>query len=165
MEWVERFWATRFGSQLKAAGPSRVHRELPFVLRLAEPLGFTLMLRGQIDLLVEQADGSAQVVDYKTALQPAEALAPYAFQLGCYALAAAKFLQPGTRVLTGISFLREPDPSPLFQVAQPGLEATLAASAHALVQAQLDGRWAGLARGQCEAIGCGYVYRCHPAPG
>ena len=147
--------------QLKAAGAQHVHRELPFMLRLDDGHGFTLMLRGQIDLLVEQADGSAQVVDYKTTTQPAEGLAPYSFQLGCYALAAARFVKPGTAVHTGISFLRDEDPSPLFQTAPAGLEATLAGHAKALVKAQLDGRWHGLQKPQCEAIGCGYIYRCH----
>ena len=163
VEWVERFWATKFGMQLKAAGAARVHRELPFMLRLDDGQGFSLMLRGQIDLLVEQSDGSAQVVDYKTATKPAEGLAPYAFQLGCYALAAAKFVKAGTAVHTGISFLRDEDPSPLFQTAPAGLEATLAGQAKALVQAQLDGKWNGLTKNQCDAIGCGYVYRCHGA--
>ncbi|MBS1152862.1 MAG: ATP-dependent helicase UvrD/PcrA, partial [Myxococcaceae bacterium] len=161
IDWVERFWATKFGLQLKAAGAARVHRELPFMLRLDDGHGFLLMLRGQIDLLVEQADGSAQVVDYKTAARPAEGLTPYAFQLGCYALAAAKFLKAGTAVQTGISFLRDEDPSPLFLTAPAGLEATLAGHARALVQAQLDGRWSGLEKQQCQAIGCGYLYRCH----
>ena len=162
VEWVERFWATKFGKQLKAAGVQRVHRELPFMLRLDDGQGFTLMLRGQIDLLVEQGDGSAQVVDYKTTRQPADGLAAYSFQLGCYALAAAKFVKPGTAVHTGISFLRDEDPSPLFQTAPPGLEASLAGQARALVQAQLSGRWDGREKKQCEAIGCGYIYRCHP---
>ncbi len=163
LDWVQAFWATPFGQQLKALGPSRVHRELPFMLRLEDSEGFSLMLRGQLDLLVEQADGTAQVVDYKTATKPARGLEPYAFQLGCYALAAAKFVMPGTRVQTGISFLRDPDVSPLFQTALPGLERSLAGQAKALVRAQLDGNWSGLPRAECEAIGCGYIYRCHGA--
>lgn len=156
--WVERFWNTHFGLSMRHA---RVHRELPFMLRLDDGAGFQLMLRGQIDLLVEQPDGSAQVVDYKTALMPPEGLTPYAFQLGCYALATAKFTKPGTPVKTGISFLREPDPSPLFVSAAPGLEASLATQARALAQAQVTGNWPGHPRARCEAIGCGYLYRCH----
>jgi len=161
-EWVEKYWGTRFGAELKAAGAARVHRELPFVLRLDDGAGFTLMLRGQIDLLVDNGDGTARVVDYKTARRPAEGLAPYAFQLGCYALAATKFLERRVQVETGISFLREGDPSPMFLTAPAGLEAALAGQARALVQAQLDGRWPGLEKARCEALGCGYVYRCHP---
>ncbi len=159
--WVEAFWNTGFGRQLRAAGPGRVHRELPFMLKLEDGEGFGLMLRGQIDLLVDGADGTAQVVDYKTSKRPAEGLAPYAFQLGCYALAAAKFLVGGAKVETGISFLRERDPSPQFLTVAPGLEAQLARQARALVRAQLDGRWEGRERPQCESLGCGYVYRCH----
>jgi ATP-dependent exoDNAse (exonuclease V) beta subunit len=163
LEWVLRFWATPFGAQLKAAGPTRVHRELPFVLKLEDSEGFALMLRGQIDLLLEGADGSAQVVDYKTSKEPPDGLKPYAFQLGCYALAAAKLVRSDVKVLTGISFLMEADPSPRFVTAEPGLEAQLAAQAKALVRAQLDGRWSGHEKSTCEALGCGYVYRCHPA--
>ena len=101
------------------------------------------------------------MVDYKTALMPPEGLTPYAFQLGCYALATAKLTAPGTVVTTGISFLREADPSPLFVSAPPGLEASLAGQARALTRAQIDGSWPGLPRARCEAIGCGYIYRCH----
>ena len=162
LKWVEAFWRTPFGLELSAAGPARVHRELPFMLKLDDSDGFSLMLRGQIDLLVDDGNGSARVVDYKTSLKPPEGLAPYAFQLGCYALAAAKFLVGGAKVQTGISFLREADPSPIFVTAAPGLEAQLAGQARALVRAQLDGRWEGLEKNRCDALGCGYVYRCHP---
>jgi ATP-dependent helicase/nuclease subunit A len=162
LDWVEAFWSTRFGIGLKALGPTRVHRELPFVLRLSDAEGFTLMLRGQIDLLVDAGNGRVQVVDYKSSKQPPEGLAPYSFQLGCYALAAANFLNAQAQVETGISFLREKDPEPLFASPAAGLEVALAGQARALLQAQLDGKWSGLEKDRCQALGCGYVYRCHP---
>jgi CRISPR/Cas system-associated exonuclease Cas4 (RecB family) len=159
-DWVERFWSTPWG---RALVKSRVHRELPFVLRLDDADGFSLFLRGQIDLLVETAAGAVQVVDYKTSVEPREGLAPYAFQLGCYALAAARFVKEGVKVETGIAFLREADPSPRFlEVPLGELERSLAGQARALVAAQLEGRWPGLELARCEGLGCGYVYRCHP---
>jgi ATP-dependent exoDNAse (exonuclease V) beta subunit len=161
--WVRRFLETPFARAMQ-----NVHRELPFVLRL-EDGDFALHLRGQIDLLVLNADGSATVVDYKTSVEPTDGLDAYRFQLGCYALAAQALLGPSTGsghalpVHTGIAFLRESDPSP--KLLPPGArvdEAWLAQQAHALVTAQIRGEWQGLPEARCRALGCGYASRCHP---
>lgn len=163
--WVERFWATPFGAQLARAGEAKVHRELPFVLRLGDAgEGAVLHLRGQIDLLFESPDGTAVVVDYKTSKQPPAGLEPYAFQLGCYALAARHFVQSGVEVKTGISFLREENAEPRFAPAAAKtelFERELVEQARKLLDAQLDGTWPGLPLPKCELLGCGYRYRCH----
>jgi ATP-dependent exoDNAse (exonuclease V) beta subunit len=165
LEWVSRFWRSRYGVALGALGATRVHRELPFVLRLTDG-DFQLLLRGQIDLLVEQPDDTLEVVDFKTSLQPAAGLEVYRFQLGCYALAARHFASRPVAVRCGISFLREPDVEPRWLEA-PGLadaelERELVEQARALTQAQVSRSWAGRERPRCEALRCGFIYRCHP---
>jgi len=150
--WVARFLATAFAKSLE-----NVHRELPFVLRLEDGDGFTLHLRGAIDLLaLDDARGSgATIIDYKTSLRPSDGLDAYRFQLGCYVLAARAMLGD-VPIRAGIAFLREADPTP--ELLPAGVEVDerwLAAQARALVTAQIDGRWQG----------CGYVYRCHPSGG
>jgi CRISPR/Cas system-associated exonuclease Cas4 (RecB family) len=166
LEWVTRFWRSRFGASLPALGDARVHRELPFVLTLREPAGqFRLQLRGQIDLLVEPEEGPLLVVDYKTAVQPPAGLEPYRFQLGCYALAARRFADRPVSVRSGIVFLREYDVEPRYLDSLPSddeLEGSLAAQALVLTQAQVSGQWVGRERARCEALHCGFVYRCHP---
>jgi ATP-dependent exoDNAse (exonuclease V) beta subunit len=155
--WVRRFLETPF-----ARAMTDVRRELPFVLRLTDAQGFTLHLRGQIDLLVINGDGSATVVDYKTSVRPEDGLDAYRFQLGCYVL-AAKALLGDVPIRAGIAFLREADASP--QLLPPGVpidEGSLATQARALVSAQISGDWQGLPEARCRSLGCGYVSRCHP---
>lgn len=167
LEWVTRFWKSRFGASLPALTEARVHRELPFVLTLRDDDGFRVLLRGQIDLLVEAESGELVVVDYKTATMPPAGLEPYRFQLGCYALAAARFAgaQFEGVVRAGISFLRELDVEPRFLDSLPdlgALERSLAREAKALMRAQVDGHWPGRELPRCEALHCGFRYRCHP---
>ncbi len=88
-------------------GDSRVGAEVPFVLSVAGTL-----VRGSIDLLVERADDSVLVVDYKTDRlrdrDPEQMVARYAVQRDLYALAAAA---RGTPVETAYVFLERPDPA------------------------------------------------------
>ena len=160
MGWVERFWDSTFGRSLPRA---TIHRELPFALRLGGGAGPALVLRGQIDLLLVHA-GEVLVIDYKTATMPAAGLEPYRFQLGCYALAAQRFLGPSLPVRAGIVFLRDESPEPHFlpHLDVSDLAASLARESAGLAQAQRTGDWPGRPRERCEALGCGYVYRCHP---
>ena len=86
-------------------GGDRCRAEVPFVLSVAGTL-----LRGSIDLLVERADGSVLVVDYKTNRldggDPEAAARRYEAQRDLYALAAAA---RGTPVETAYVFLEAPD--------------------------------------------------------
>jgi ATP-dependent helicase/nuclease subunit A len=160
MAWVERFWASDFGRSL---GGATVHRELPFALRLPSADGPTLVLRGQIDLLVVH-EGEVLVIDYKTSTMPTAGLEPYRFQLGCYALAAQRFVGASLPIRAGIVFLRDESPEPHFLPDLHGdeLAALLARESAGLAQAQRTGVWPSRPRERCEALGCGYVYRCHP---
>jgi ATP-dependent exoDNAse (exonuclease V) beta subunit len=159
--WALRFLESPFGARLPKA--RRVLRELPFVLRLSDG-DFSLHLRGQIDLLV--IDEAVEVVDYKTTTPAAAGLEPYAFQLGCYVLAARRFVQaPGVEVRAGISYLKHDDAAPRFLDALPdegALERQLVAQAKALVTAQATRAWAQRPLERCAALGCGYRFRCHP---
>jgi ATP-dependent helicase/nuclease subunit A len=159
--WVERFWKTGFARATMAG--AKVHRELPFALRLGDGVGPSLVLRGAIDLLVVTA-GELLVIDYKTSPRTADGLEPYRFQLGCYALAAQRFL-PGTRkVRAGIVFLRDESPEPEFlsELEPSRLSAALIDETAGLAHSQRTGQWPGRPRERCDALGCGYVYRCHP---
>ena len=159
--WVERFWSSAFARGLPRAGA--VHRELPFALRLSGGEGPSLVLRGQIDLLVVHPN-ELVVIDYKTATSPPEGVEPYRFQLGCYALAAQRFVPGERKVRAGIVFLRDESPEPHFlsDFDPRQLAAPLAQESAGLAEAQRTGNWPGRPRGRCEALGCGYVYRCHP---
>ncbi len=79
----ESFWATNLSKDILAS--KRVYPEMPFIYKT--PYG---LLKGQIDLLYEKADGEWVVLDYKTnRVQPdgLEAVARrYEWQLGLYAL-------------------------------------------------------------------------------
>jgi ATP-dependent exoDNAse (exonuclease V) beta subunit len=162
LEWVRRLCASDFGRRLRSLGEARVHRELPFVLSLRGEGRLQLRLRGQIDLLLD--DEVLTVVDYKTSLMPPAGLEAYRFQLRCYALAARRFAGRPVPVRAGVSFLKEPDPAPRF-LAEPleleALEVELVEQARALLRAQASGHWPRRDRGWCDALGCGYVDRCH----
>jgi ATP-dependent helicase/nuclease subunit A len=166
---VEGFLATDFaGRSLRNAGP-RVHRELPFLLRVGtDQDGLTLHVKGQIDLLIEDAHGGATVVDYKFSHPHPAGIDPYRFQLRCYALAAQHMVKPGVPVQTGIAFLRGPRGEPV--VVPPygegelgAFRAELLVAARQLLTLRRGGEWPGHERAECERIHCGYRYRCHPA--
>ncbi len=161
--WVEGFLSTRFAANLARSGEGRVHRELPFLLRLSDG-ELALSLKGQIDLLFED-EGTAVLVDYKASHRPESGLLSYAFQLDCYALAACRFVAPGVQVRTGIAFLRERVPEPELcgaEVDAPALERRLLASARELLGMTQRREWPGREKAICDAISCGYRYRCHP---
>lgn len=165
LRWVHGFWASPAGRRIASLGESRVHRELPFVLPLRSPSGdFTLHLRGQIDLVIDGPEG-LEVLDYKTSRAPPAGLGSYAFQLGCYAVAAAALLADERPVRAGLVFLRDDDPSPRFLpsvVDAATLRSGLVAEARALTTSQITRVFEGRPLETCRALGCGYVYRCHP---
>jgi ATP-dependent exoDNAse (exonuclease V) beta subunit len=163
--WVQRFLASPFGRHLGGVRPERVHRELPFAVRLEDgPLA--VLLRGQLDVLVEE-DDALTVIDYKTGRPGEDGAERYRFQLECYALAARALAGPGgPKVRAAVVFLQEADPAPRFLAAGRGAadgpEARVLEVARALLRAQAGGGWATRPRVQCEKLHCGFQYRCHP---
>lgn len=95
-ELIERFVSSPLAAQLKTA--KTLHREVDFMLSwpldTANPQA---IFSGQIDVLFQTREGEWHLWDYKTGQFPAsvadaELLAPYALQLGLYALAAERHL-------------------------------------------------------------------------
>lgn len=152
---VEHFWSSDFGREL-AENAKHLHRELPFALRLrGRP---DLVLRGQIDLLLER-ENELVVIDYKTtARTPLDA---HRFQLGCYALAARRFTNDTRPIRTGVIFLLEDSLEPVFEEFHLE-ERELLSAAAGFAEAQRSGEWAGRRREVCVSLGCGYLDRCHP---
>ena len=167
LEEVEAFLSTRFAAGLARAGAARVHRELPFLLRLPEVEGLSLHVKGKIDLLVEEEDGGALVVDYKFSRRHPAGLAPYAFQLDCYALAARQLVKDGVPVRSGIAFLQEGRAEPELRTREESADPeqfarALATAGRRLLEASQRFEWTGRESETCRAIRCGYLYRCHP---
>ncbi len=163
---VESFLGTAFARKLQAAGAVRVHRELPFVLRLGHR--FALHLKGQIDLLFEDEAGGATIVDYKFSRRHPTGLAAYGFQLDCYALAARYFVQEDVPIRTGIAFLKEPGREPELRpkakkVELEALESRLVYGVERLLEASRSHIWPGIEPSKCAALRCGFQYRCHGA--
>lgn len=162
LDWVTRLFSSDFGRRLRGLGEARVHRELPFVLGIRDGGSFRLLLRGQIDLLID--DEVLTVVDYKASRLPPCGLAAYRFQLRCYALAATRFAGRDVAVRAGVAFLRETDPRPHF-LEEPleleGLKVELLGQARALVKAQASGLWPTRPPARCGELGCGFVDRCY----
>jgi ATP-dependent exoDNAse (exonuclease V) beta subunit len=157
------FLESPLGQRMAQAGPQRLRRELPFVLRLSRAEGPELLLRGQIDaLLLDQA--GATVVDYK--LSRTRPVERYASQLDAYALAARELTSGTVPVQTGVVFLRSPG-APFAGRPAPD-EARLAAIRDGLLDAGRDiargratGDWPKVPRSRCEALECGFLGRCH----
>jgi ATP-dependent helicase/nuclease subunit A len=145
-----------------AAGLELVGREVPFVLPLPrrEP---RLFLHGRLDVLARRAQRHV-VRDYKYAAPSDAAVAAYGPQLGAYRLAVLAagadavdaelvFLRGGTAVRA------------LAALDADAEEHALVESGARLGQALADGGPEAFgkkpaARGECEALGCGYVRRC-----
>ena len=163
---VERFLRSDYAGRTGKRGGGLVQRELPFLLRLPDGnAGPDIFLKGTIDLLVEE-EGGVSVVDYKSGGPDHPlGLAPYRFQLACYALAAWELSGRQARVRAGISFLGAADPEPRWDDELPALEAfahTLRERAERLLEASASGVFPGLAPARCSALHCGHLLRCHP---
>jgi len=135
-------------------------RETPFFITLEES-GFTLHVRGRIDLLTD--DGERLVVsDYKYGRPGA---ADYRLQMECYALAAAKAL-PGREVSAEIIYLRERAERRALALAPAAdTRAHLLGLGRALAAARASGDYPRRPpdASACRALGCGYVGRCRRA--
>ena len=89
---VEAFQGSQFMQQLLAS--PKLVREYAFYLQLSSAGQTSHYLKGFIDALVWQDDGSLLIVDYKTGRGKAD-MAGYQSQADCYALAGLALLQKG----------------------------------------------------------------------
>lgn len=115
-----------------------------------------LVVKATLDLLVEMADGSLHVIDYKRS-RGSTGAARYDPQLALYRSVVECKLGKTPRVglLHLLGDAEEPEwlePEPL----SPGSlgRAFLAARAH--------GAWAHVAAARCRAVHCGFIDSCHP---
>ncbi|HMJ52190.1 MAG TPA: UvrD-helicase domain-containing protein [Polyangiaceae bacterium] len=157
---IAAFLSGSYAARVRDAGAAR-YREEPFVVTIARPEG-TLHLRGTIDLLVAFPDGSAEIVDYKSAWQ--DDAADPTFQLRAYAL-AAQHLCALAPIRVGVLDLGSTDPTPSFSSLE---HETLAAFADHLASlrgpflaARSSDRFPGVPRARCEQLGCGFLAACH----
>ncbi|MFN7130977.1 MAG: 3'-5' exonuclease, partial [Myxococcales bacterium] len=164
---VVAFADSPLGRRFAKLPPSRLHRELPFVLAVGDG-AFTLRLRGTIDVLAVLDDGSALILDYKHTHARGRGAGAYAFQLACYALAVRSFLPKQVGIDTGIAFLKDrgapPDVQPLTDASLEGFRSSLLAMSREMLERRRTGDYPVLARRRCEALHCGFVYQCHAAP-
>jgi ATP-dependent helicase/nuclease subunit A len=149
---VAGFARSPLAARIEAA--QKVHRERPFSF----PLGDAL-LTGVVDVLAEEQDGTALVVDYKSDRLAAEALAAlverdYAVQRAAYALAALNAGHPAVDV--AYSFLERPE--------QPVVARFAAADAPALTE-QLGEYAAGALEGDFPVAEEPHVDLCAGCPG
>jgi RecB family exonuclease len=140
---------------------AEARRELSFAVTV--PLGDDrrVLLRGAMDLVVVSGD-EVHVVDYKRARGPG--LAPYAFQLELYVLAARSLFPSATRVRAGVAFLGGEPETPMWlpEVGLAASESRVREAALGLCDARWTGRFPRAARAVCDAIHCGFVGRCYP---
>ncbi|MFL5362366.1 MAG: UvrD-helicase domain-containing protein [Myxococcales bacterium] len=162
---VEAFLDDPLAARMARAGtPPRLHRELPFALRV----GPGLVVRGQLDALLVDGD-AATVIDYKLS-RGSDAAARYGFQLDAYALAADRLVEGAVPVQSSLVFLRsrggaagpriveQPrrDPEELRRV-----EARLVEAGKVLAEGRRTGVWPRIDEARCREAGCGFVRRCH----
>jgi ATP-dependent exoDNAse (exonuclease V) beta subunit len=164
------FSGSPLARRMASLGVDRVHRELPFVLRLESPDGLALHLRGQVDLLLQDEDGGATVIDYKYAERPSDPFHAYGFQLDCYALAARALVGEGTPVRTGLVFLRGGAGVPVIRQELPAgdparLERALLEGAAQWARCAQGAGWPGIEPRECARLRCGFLSRCHPRVG
>jgi ATP-dependent exoDNAse (exonuclease V) beta subunit len=166
LAWVRAFLRTPFASEVGKLPSAQVHRELPFVMRVAPGEGTGVWVKGQVDLLIV-GEHEVTVVDYKSGRRRAHSEGAYAFQLRCYALAARRLTRGEKPVRVGLAFLQDGDPGPDFHGFPTGEElevwqAELARAAPEAAALSNVSPAPGRDRAFCDGLGCGYRYRCHP---
>ncbi len=115
----------------------------------------TVVLKATLDLVIERADGSIDVIDYKRSRGGDEER--YAFQLAAYREAARRHFGKD-RIRTGLVHLlgddNEPDwqTPPQFDFFELGTR---------LVEARFHDLWQGIAESACRQAQCGFVAACH----
>ena len=122
----------------------------------------TVVLKATLDLVIERADGSIDVIDYKRSRGGDEER--YAFQLAAYREAARRNFGK-VRIRTGLVHLLGDDNEPDWQ-APPAFDFFELGTR--LVEARFHDLWPGISEGACRQAQCGFVSACHPrsrAPG
>jgi len=130
------------------------------------PLVQDLLYRGTIDLLVVLADGSAEIIDYKSSIDPA--VSDVSFQLQAYALAAFRRYGLSPVRVAAVSLdaaARWPELTAFDETALLAFEARVAELADRFAAARVSDHFAGVEAPRCAALRCGFVPTCHPVTG
>jgi ATP-dependent helicase/nuclease subunit A len=157
---IAAFLSSSYAARVREAGAA-CYREEPFVVPIARPEG-TLHLRGTIDLLVAFSDGSADIVDYKSAWQDDGEGAT--FQLRAYAVAAHR-LHGWAPIRVGVLDLGSAEPTVSFASFDREIlarfEDQLATLRGPFLAARNSDDFPGVRRARCEKLGCGFLAACH----
>ncbi|MBI3180015.1 MAG: PD-(D/E)XK nuclease family protein, partial [Deltaproteobacteria bacterium] len=157
------FLRSPLGRRLAAMDAGERRHELPFTIDVKAP-PYTAVLHGQIDLLYWDKDIPV-IVDYKHAKAEGAGPAAHAIQLDAYALAVERLCGATGDITARLVFLRERG-EPLVRVVTPQMRADLIRATGEVVAAmairrQMSDPWPGQPRTRCEALRCGFVFRCH----
>jgi len=117
-----------------------------------------VVLKATLDLVIERADGSIDVLDYKRSRGGDEER--YAFQLAAYREAARRHygIEPADRIRTGLVHLLGENNEPAWQVPPPFDFFELGTR---LIEARFHDAWPGIAEPACRKAQCGFVSACH----
>lgn len=115
-----------------------------------------LVVKATLDLLVELADGSLHVIDYKRARGGTGAAARYGPQLSLYraAVESARGKAPLVGLVNLLGDTEEPE-----WLSPPPFDA--GAVAAAFLAARASDAWPGVPEPECRAVHCGFVTSCH----
>ncbi len=166
---IRRFVSSQYARAIRAEN-CRVHRELELTLSVDPALptggaqlalfsgssGRQAILRATLDLVVERADGSVDVLDYKRSRggHPGR----YAVQLFAYRRAVEQRF--GARsIRTGLVPLLAESPEPVWVDEKP---IDFGRVVEELAESRYSSNYASIARPRCIAAGCGFVSACHP---
>ena len=155
------FVASPYAAHVRSAGVD-VYREEPFVIDVPSSNG-SLRLRGTIDLLVVLADGSAEIIDYKSSLDPLAS--DVSFQLQAYALAAFRRYRLSPVRVAAVSLdaaAQWPELSSFDEAALLAFERRVAELGDCFAAARAADHFAGIAAPRCIALRCGFAPMCHP---
>jgi len=158
---IASFLGGAYARHLRETGAA-LYREERFVVTIDEPSG-PLHLRGAIDLVALFPDGSADVIDYKSAWREGDE-SP-SFQLRVYALAANR-VHRAAPVRVGVLDLSSNEPAVSLKLVERDalLDGELAALKSRFLAARAADHFPGVERSRCEALRCGFVGACHGRP-
>lgn len=120
-----------------------------------ELLSATVVLKATLDLVIERADGSIDVIDYKRSRGGDEDR--YSFQLAAYREAARRHYGVD-RIRTGLVHLLSEDNEPDWQVP-PDFDFFELGTR--LIESRFHDAWPGIAEPACRKAQCGFVSACH----
>jgi hypothetical protein len=142
-----------------------VRRELPFAFAVERPGAPRLLIKGQMDLVLD--DGERMIVlDYKLSRPEDAPPGGHRLQVAAYAAAARALWKRPVRA--GVVYLRADRPEPeLVDLDNAALDAAideLGRLATGLARSRQLATYPGRPLPTCQALRCGYIPHCHSLP-